>query len=97
MGIFDKVKTEIDQGDVNIAILECIHDVSRGHNGLFEQSDISGCYCFSPPIYRCPLQWSSEETSYYLRCHAQKLRDEISSNPILGNYFRGITDGGKKE
>ena len=90
MKFTNKVKKDIERKRLDKVVFECIASVVSGNQGMFEHQDRTGCYCFIPSTFYCPLKLYLEDVRIDPAfCRAQLLRDELFSDPISANYLKG--------
>jgi len=84
MSLYNKIKAEMKER-LDTAVFECISDIIKGHNGIFEYQDSIGHYCFGPSEKHCPLRYYPDDAGLSMNpasCKAQLLRDELFSQPL---------------
>ena len=91
MGLADDVKKELEAGTICEEVSECIAGIAGGHQGLFEHLDRTGCYCFIPSTFACPLKYYPGDVKLDPSlCLAEELRAELFANPLKAVYLKGV-------
>ena len=91
MGLAEDVKKELEAEKVCEEVAECIAGIAMGHQGLFEHLDRTGCYCFIPSTFNCPLKYYSGGVKIDpALCLAEELRAELFADPLKAAYLKGV-------